>query len=38
MEHPHKPTPWWEDYWQFLVIAFGLIFVTLLCSFHPVTW
>jgi hypothetical protein len=35
MSDQHKATPWWENYWQFLVIAFGILFVTLLVSFHP---
>ena len=35
MESSHKSTPWWENYWQVFVILFGLIFVTLLVSFHP---
>ena len=38
MSQEHKSTPWWENYWQAFVIGFGLIFLTLLVSFHPVTW
>ena len=34
----HKPDSFLDRNWQVLVILFGIGFVTLLVSFHPVTW
>jgi len=28
--------PWVERWWPLLVIGFGLVFVTVLATFHPV--
>jgi hypothetical protein len=35
MSAPHDHEPWIERNWQVLVIAFGLIFVTVLVTFAP---
>lgn len=37
MSSPNNPDPFIDRYWQPLVILFGVLFVTLLVSFHPVT-
>jgi len=36
MESSHKSAPWWETWWPLFVIVFGITFVTILVSFHPV--
>jgi hypothetical protein len=33
----HQSEPWIDTWWPALVIAFGLLFVTLLVSFKPTT-
>jgi hypothetical protein len=38
MSSSHESGSWVDEWWPLLVIAFGLIFVTLLVSFHPVIW
>lgn len=37
MSSPHESGSLLDRYWPALVIFFGLLFVTLLVSFHPVT-
>ena len=38
MSSPNEPGSFIDRNWQVLVILFGIAFVTLLVSFHPVTW
>lgn len=35
MSSSHESEPWIDRWWPALVIAFGLLFVTFLVSFHP---
>ena len=37
MSTPHKESSWSDSWWSFVVILFGLLFVTLLVTFNP-TW
>ncbi len=36
MSSSHESEPWLDTWWPFLVILFGLIFVSILVSFKPV--
>ncbi len=38
MSAPHHQESFLDRFWQPLVILFGLLFVTLLVSFNPVTY
>jgi hypothetical protein len=35
MSSPHEQESWVDRWWILLVILFGLLFVALLFSFHP---
>jgi hypothetical protein len=37
MSSSHESLSWVENWWPFFLILFGLLFVTLLVSFAPVT-
>jgi hypothetical protein len=37
MSSSHESQPWIDTYWPALVIAFGVLFVSILVSFKP-TW
>ncbi len=32
MSELHERDPWWERYWQVLLILFGLLFITMLLT------
>jgi hypothetical protein len=38
MSAPHDQEHWLDRNWQVLLILFGILFVTLLVSFHPTLW
>ena len=35
MDTSNKPEPFFSRWWQTLVILFGLLFLTLILTFHP---
>jgi hypothetical protein len=35
MSSAHEPESWFDRWWILLVIIFGLLFLTMLVSFHP---